>query len=49
MTIYGDLNIEDGATVEFLGNNSMANIFGSVNKSGNATVTGTFLDVKDKF
>lgn len=49
LTIYGNLNIEDGATVEFIGSNSVANIFGSVNRTGETTVTGNFLDVKDKF
>ncbi|PIB25797.1 hypothetical protein BFP75_09170 [Maribacter sp. 4G9] len=49
LTIYGDLNLEDGASIEFIGENNAVNIFGSVNRTGETTVTGTFLDVKDKF
>ena len=49
LTIYGDLVLEEGATLEFLGNDSRVNIFGDVNRAGSATVTGTFDDVQDKF
>ena len=49
MTIYGDLILEDGATVEFLGDSSIASIWGKVTKAGNATVTGTFNDYFGKF
>ncbi|RRQ48438.1 hypothetical protein DZC72_12070 [Maribacter algicola] len=49
LTIYGDLNLEDGASIEFIGENNAVNIFGTVNRTGETTVTGTFLDVKDKF
>lgn len=49
LILYGDLILEDGATLEFLGSNSSANIFGNVKKSDTATVTGTFDDVRNKF
>jgi len=49
LTIYGDLILNDGATIEFIGNDSVVNIFGSVIKNGNATVEGTFDDVRNKF
>ncbi|PCJ94866.1 MAG: hypothetical protein COA50_10815 [Flavobacteriaceae bacterium] len=49
LTIYGDLVLNDGATIEFIGDDSIVNIFGSVNKSGTVTVEGPFDDVKDKF
>lgn len=49
LTIYGDLILNEGATIEFIGDDSVANIFGSVVKSGSATVTGTFNDIKNKF
>ncbi|MFH6603956.1 hypothetical protein ACEZ3G_10750 [Maribacter algicola] len=49
LNIYGDLILEDGSTIEFLGGSSEANIFGSVKKSGNVTVKGQFLDVRNKF
>jgi hypothetical protein len=49
LTLYGDLILEDGATIEFLGPDSVVNIFGSVVKNGSVTVSGTFDDVKNKF
>jgi len=49
LTIYGDLILNDGATIEFIGNGSVVNIFGEVKSNGNTTVLGTFEDVQDKF
>ena len=49
LIVYGDLILEDGATIEFLGDLSSANIFGIVTSTGNVTVTGTFNDVRNKF
>ena len=49
LIIYGDLVLEDGATLEFIGDASMANIFGSVNKTGDVTIQGTFNDYQSKF
>ncbi|WP_411030620.1 hypothetical protein [Spongiimicrobium sp. 3-5] len=49
LTIYGDLIVNDGATLEFLGEDSVVNIFGSVVRNGVTTVTGNFDDVRDKF
>ena len=49
LMIYGDLILEDGATVEFIGTSSIATIWGSVEKQGTFTVTGNFNDYFDKF
>lgn len=49
LTVYGDLILEDGATIEFLGNASIANIYGKVQKNGNVTVNGDFSDLRNKF
>ncbi|MGB5479889.1 MAG: hypothetical protein WBM91_02325 [Eudoraea sp.] len=49
LTIYGDLILNDGASLEFIGNDSKANIFGDVIKNGNVTITGQFEDLRDKF
>lgn len=49
LTIYGDLVLNDSATIEFIGEDSVINIFGDVKKSGNVTVEGKFKDVKNKF
>ncbi|TVZ14389.1 hypothetical protein [Maribacter sp. MAR_2009_72] len=47
--IYGDLILEDGATVEFLGDSSIAAVVGNVIKNGDTTITGTFNDYFNRF
>ncbi len=49
LTLFGDLILEDGATIEFIGTASIVNIFGSVVRNGNVTVKGTFADLQNKF
>ncbi|MGB6151691.1 MAG: hypothetical protein WBG48_06840, partial [Pricia sp.] len=49
LTIYGDLVLEDGATLQFIGDNSVANIFGQVVKSDSAEVKGIFDDLRNQF
>lgn len=49
LTIFGDLILNDGASLEFLGGDSVVNVIGSVVRNGNTTVTGTFDDVANKF
>lgn len=49
LIIYGDLVLDDGATLEFIGEGSIANIFGNVKKSESAEVKGKFNDIKSKF
>ncbi|WP_350285722.1 hypothetical protein [uncultured Croceitalea sp.] len=49
LTIYGDLVLEDNATLEFLGDNTTVNVYGNVIVGDNATVTGNFTDTQNKF
>ncbi|MDB4292498.1 hypothetical protein N9954_03770 [Maribacter sp.] len=49
LTIYGDLILNDGATLDFLGDDSVVNIFGDVIRNGNVEVNGVFRDVRSKF
>ena len=49
LTIYGDLILNEGSTLEFLGSDSKVNVFGSVKKLGNVTIKGEFEDVRNKF
>lgn len=49
LTVYGDIILNDGATLEFIGDASVANVFGSVKKLGTAQVIGEFRDVRNKF
>jgi hypothetical protein len=49
VTIYGDLILNDGAAVEFLGNASVIDVFGEVKITGDVSITGTFRDVRSRF
>jgi hypothetical protein len=49
LTIYGDLELKDNSTIEFIGSNSVVNIFGDVKIDDNVTVTGDFDDAQNKF
>jgi len=49
LTIYGDLILKEGATLEFIGDVNNANIFGDVEIDDDASVTGTFNDIRGKF
>ena len=49
LTVYGDIILMDGATIEFLGDLSVVNVFGKVEKASTAEVNGTFEDVRNKF
>lgn len=49
LVIYGDLILEEGATLEFLGDSSVAAIWGTVEQADTAIVTGTFTDYYETF
>ena len=49
VTIYGDLILEDNSTIEFIGEDSVINIFGEVEIKDNVSVLGTFIDIQNKF
>ena len=49
VTVYGDIMLMEGATLEFLGSDSAIDVFGEVRYEGAATVKGTFRDVRGKF
>lgn len=49
LTIYGNLIVSNGAILEFIGNGSVANIFGSVIQGETSLIYGNFDDVKNKF
>ncbi|ALM06996.1 hypothetical protein SB49_03650 [Sediminicola sp. YIK13] len=48
LTIYGNLILEEGATMEFL-DGSVVNIFGDVIMDPTAEVKGNFVDLQNKF
>lgn len=49
VTVYGDVILMEGATLEFLGSDSVIDVFGEVKYEGAATVKGSFRDVRGKF
>ena len=49
VTIYGDLILNDGASLEFLGPDSVMDVFGEVKINGEVSITGTFRDVRGRF
>ncbi len=48
VTIYGDLNLENNSTLEFVGTNNTITIVGNVTKGTGVTITGTYNDVNHK-
>lgn len=48
VVIYGDLNLNSGATLEFVGQNDKITIFGRVNKGSGVTIKGDFVDTEGK-
>ncbi|WP_158978400.1 hypothetical protein [Cellulophaga sp. L1A9] len=49
LVIYGDLILEEGATLDFLGSSSRVYITGTVTKAETAEVTGEYNDLLKKF
>lgn len=49
VTIFGNLILEDGATLEFIGEQNLMNVFGDVEMGDDVTINGSFVDAKDKF
>ncbi|NNM18369.1 MAG: hypothetical protein HKP24_07325 [Croceitalea sp.] len=49
LTIYGDLELNDNATLEFLGPDARINVYGEVKIKDTANVIGEFEDVQNKF
>ena len=49
VTIWGDLILEDNATLEFLGDDTIIAVHGDVIRLGSETITGNFTDAENKF
>jgi len=48
VVIYGDLNLNSGAAIEFVGEGNTVTIFGRVQKGENVSITGDFVDTENK-
>jgi hypothetical protein len=48
VVIYGNLNLNSGATIEFVGQSDKITIFGRVNRGSGVTIKGDFVDTERK-
>jgi hypothetical protein len=48
LTVYGDLQLNNNSTLEFVGTGNTVTIYGSVTKGSNVKITGTYTDVNGK-
>ncbi|MFB9080369.1 hypothetical protein ACFFLS_19735 [Flavobacterium procerum] len=48
VVIWGDLLLNSGAKINFIGNDSSITIYGKVTKGSNVTITGTYKDTENK-
>jgi len=48
VVIWGDLRLNSGAKINFIGNNSSITIYGKVTKNSNVTITGKYTDTENK-
>ncbi|AFL83257.1 hypothetical protein Belba_0600 [Belliella baltica DSM 15883] len=46
--IYGDLTLNSGATLEFVGEGTSITVYGKVTKNNNVTIKGDFIDTEGK-
>ncbi len=49
LAVFGDIIMGENSTLEFIGNDNNANVFGQVIKADSAEIIGEFTDVQDKF
>ncbi|WP_424492628.1 hypothetical protein [Salinimicrobium sp. GXAS 041] len=48
LTVYGDLNLNSGATLEFVGDDSTIHVYGNVRINNNVTILGEYTDTSNK-
>ena len=49
IVIYGNLNMNSGAKLEFVGTGNVITVYGTVTQNSGSTVTGEFVDTENKF
>lgn len=49
LVIFGDLVLNDGASLEFLGDRNLVSVFGDVIRNGSVNISGNFTDLRNKF
>ncbi|WP_339874679.1 hypothetical protein [uncultured Algoriphagus sp.] len=48
VVIYGNLNLNSGGKIEFVGSNNSITVFGTVSQQSGSSITGTFTDTEGK-
>lgn len=48
LTVYGDLTLNSGATLEFVGDNSTIHVYGRVRRNSGSTIIGNYTDTSGK-
>jgi len=48
LVVYGDLNLNSGATLEFISENSSIHVYGRVSKGSGVTIKGNYKDTSNK-
>jgi hypothetical protein len=48
VVIYGDLNLNGGSSIEFVGTGNSITIYGKVKKFSGVTITGDYKDTESK-
>jgi hypothetical protein len=48
LVVYGNLNLNSGSTLEFIGNGSRIHVFGNVRQNSGSTVIGNYSDTSNK-
>lgn len=49
IVIYGNLNMNSGAKLEFIGTGNKITVYGTVTQNNGSTVTGEYVDTENKF
>lgn len=48
IVIYGDMNLNSRARLEFVGSGNVTTIYDTVNKDSIVTITGDYIDTENK-
>ncbi|WP_373057424.1 hypothetical protein [Zunongwangia sp. H14] len=48
LTVYGDFNLNSGATLEFVGEDSSIHVYGEVKKGNDVSIVGDYTDTSNK-
>ncbi|WP_417885385.1 hypothetical protein [Zunongwangia sp.] len=47
LTVYGNLNLQSGATLEFVGEDSSLKVYGKIKQNSGSQITGNYIDISN--